>query len=243
MKYRLDGNSVLLIESDKDQNALTTAFIAAGAQVTSVSSIASAIKALEVNEFDVIISDYYLPDGLIHHVVDWSREHLDSLPIFIARGSSMPADEALLHRHLISCVFPKGAEPDTVIRGVQGFLFDFNKFYQSLLSMVNPRGISLEIIVQKEKHHAVPIEMTKDGIFVSLDERFEKGTFGLLRICLFDSDAVENFTLVGSLGGKFHGGQHFKINESYAHIWQRLQTKLSERQMSITGFLGKVAGK
>lgn len=241
---RLDGNSILIIEGDKVYTEkLRQTFVNTGAQVAIVWSVTDAVKSLEIYDFDVVLCGYYLPDGLIHHVIDWSREHLKLLPVFVALGSSIPGDESLLRRHLISYIFSRSDDHLKIVDGIYGFLFDFNKFYESLLAVVEPRGINMELTVNTERMAVTPIEITQDGIFVALPNRFENGTFAHMNICLYENMKVESYTLIGSLGGKMLGGQLFKINESYRGTWHKLISRLEDRQMHITGFLRKVAGK
>ncbi len=241
---RLDGNTILIVESDREILAkLQGELELRGAIVFCTESVDAAISTMEEFDFDVIICSYYLPDGLIHHLVDWCRLYLDQLPIFIALGTSIPADDELLKRHLISGIFSKNLDVEKMIIGLNKFLFDFDKFYQSLLEMIEPRGVQLELMVEEEIMSVQPIEMTGTGVFVSIDKKFQMGTFALLRVSVFDDDYLENFTMVGSLDGVINGGQHFKINESYENTWNKLLNKLQEKQMSITRFLAKVADK
>jgi len=241
---RLDGNSILIIDGDKHlSQTLHDNLAARGAIVFSVDSIEGALNTIEEFEVDVVISSYYLPDGLIHHVIDWCRYNLDQLPIFVALGTSVPGDDELMKRHLISGVFSKAIDMDKLVKSLQGYLFDFEKFYESLVSMIEPRGVALELVIQDEKMQVFPIEMTEEGIFVAVDRRFEFGTFGLLRVSVFDDDLLENYTMVGSMDGVINGGQHFRINESYESTWNKLLNKLNQRQLSITNFLCKVADK
>lgn len=241
---RLVGNTVLIVDADKDLGKKIQDILESrGAIVFMVDSVDFAISTLEEFEFDIIISSYYLPDGLIHHMIDWCRHNLDQLPIFVALGTSVPADDELLKRHLISGIFSKTTDPEKIVDSLNKFLFDFDQFYQRLLEMIEPRGVQLELMVEDKRWCVQPIEMTGNGIFVSVDKKFEMGTFGLLRVSVFEEDYLQNFTMVGSLDGIINGGQHFKINESYENTWNKLLNKLQEKQMSITRFLSKVADK
>ncbi|HXH73820.1 MAG TPA: hypothetical protein VNJ08_02575 [Bacteriovoracaceae bacterium] len=240
---RLDGNSVLIIEGDSVYNhKLKEVFSLSGAQTFSAFNLEEAIKSLEIYDFDIVICSYYLSDGLIHNVIDWSKQHLQSLPVFVAIGSSMPGDEELLHRHLISYVFNKGHNPVSLVSAVQGFLFDFNRFFESLLFMVEPKGICLELVVKQSIFEVNAIELTNDGIFVSMESPFDLGTFALLRISIYEGSQVENYTLVGSLGGNIPGGQHFNVNESYSHTWNNVLAIIDKKQLTITKFMKKVSG-
>lgn len=240
----MDGNTILLVEGNPEFSIeLQKEFEIGGAIVFTANSLESALESVDKFSFDVIVCSYYLPDGLIHHLIDWSKENLDQLPIFLALGSSIPADDELLRRHLISGTFSKKSEPEKIVTAISKLLFDFDKFYQSLLEMIEPKGVQLELVVKDEKYHVGPIEMTDSGIFVAAEKKFEMGTFGLLRISVFEDDYLKHFTLVGSLDGVMNGGQHFKINESYENTWFNLLNLLQEKQMSITRFLAKVADK
>lgn len=240
---RLDGNSILIIEDDRNYSEeLRGTFAMTGAQVSIAGSVADAVKALESNDFDVILSGHYLPDGQIHHVIDWSKEHLKFLPIFVAIGSDLPADEKLRHRHLISCIFSRTDKMEKLVNGIRDLLFDFKKFYESLHSMIEPRGINMELIVGAESVVVSPIEMTGDGIFFSIANHFEIGTCAILRVYFFEEINVEKFTLIGSLGGNANDGQYFKIDESYIETWNNLLGRLAERQAHITGVLNKATG-
>jgi hypothetical protein len=243
MIKRLDGNNVLIIDNDQKYcEHLAQTFVASGAQASFVQNQDSAFKVLEIYDYDVIICSYYLPDGLIHHVIDWCKDHLMSLPVFVALGSGIPSEEALLQRHLISCVLKKGDHFGLVTK-VQKFLFDFNKFYQNLIDMVEERGVGLELVVQNERFEATAIETKVDGVFVGFDEDFIPGSPALLQVSIYDGFLIENFTLLGSLCGKIQGGQFFKINSSYERSWSEVLKRIEERQFSITTFLSKAAGK
>jgi hypothetical protein len=241
---RLDGNTFLIVDGDsKFVHELMKSIQDVGGVCNGSVFIEDAKTVLKASSVDVIICSYYLPDGIIHQLIDWCKDNLDSMPVFTTIGYPIHGENEFLHRQLVADVYFKKQSHDEILKSLSMLVFDFEQFRQSLLEIANPRGISIELFSNKEKYWIKAIEITSDSIFIGADKVFEYGSFGLLMITVFDQGELENFQVLGFFDGQFPGGQHFKVHSDYAHIWKRLLQKLEDKQLSIDKFMHKVSGK
>jgi hypothetical protein len=241
---RLDGNSFLVIDGDSTYvQDLMTSIQNIGGNCSGALFLEDAKTFLKTSDVDVVICSYYLPDGIIHQLIDWCKINLDSLPTFTTIEYPLQGEKDFLHRQLVAEVFFKKQSHDEILKLISMLIFDFKEFKNSILDIAEPRGISLELFSNKNKHWVKAIEITSDSLFISADESFDFGSFGLLMVTVFDQGDYENFHVVGFFEGHFPGGQYFKVHNDYGQIWSRLLVKLEDKQLSIDKFLQKASGK
>ncbi len=241
---RLDGNSFLVIDGDTTYvQGLVKSVQGAGGICSGAVFMEDAKALLTASDIDVVICSYYLPDGIIHQLIDWCKTNLGTMPTFTTIGYPLNGESDFLHRQLVAEVFYKAQEHEEIIKSLNLIVFDFEQFKASIMDMLDPKGISLELLSNKEKHEIKAIEITSDSLFISAEQKFEFGSFGLLRVTIFDDGNIENFPVIGFFEGHFPGGQLFKVHEDYGQVWSRLLTKLDEKQLSIINFLQRASGK
>jgi hypothetical protein len=240
---RLDGNTFLVIDGDVNyvQN-LRFSIQNAGGNSSGAIFLDDAKNILKTSGIDIVICSYYLPDGIIHQLIDWCKTELDSLPTFTTIGYPLEGEKDFLHRQLVADVYFKKQSHSEIIKSLSMLIFDFEHFKKSLLEISEPRGIVLELFSNRSKHRIKALEITPDSLFISAEESFEFGDFGVLMVSVFDQGEFENFQVIGFFEGHFPGGQHFKVHNDYMPVWSRLLTKLEEKQLSIDKFLQKAAG-
>ena len=239
---RLDGNSILIADPDTAYGIqLSDALTFYGAKCVVAEHLSAAKVHLKNHDFDMIISNYYLSDGIIHQLIDWCSFNLEILPVFTCIGYPFPGEIELSRKHSISQVFSKN-DSRKILASVSNLLFDFNEFKGNLLESVVPAEILIELHVEGECHLIRPIEITTESVFIQLDNISPKGTFGILKFSLISNGQTQNFLIPGNLAGKFPGGQLFKINQKYHGSWDKFLKFLNLKQMRITHFLNKASG-
>lgn len=234
---RLDGNTILVADTDKLYGTqLAEVFGVHGAKCFFANDITHAKSLLEKYDFDLIVSNYHLPDGIILHLIDWCSTNLSYLPIFTCTNHPMPSEIDLSHKQSIAEVFSKSDFP-RMLQGISRLLFDFNTFYENLLEMMAPTEIRIEAIVNNRNHLIVPLELTQNGLFIQHDSAFKTGSFAILKFSLSYEIQNQNFVIPGHFEGQF-----FKVNDNYAANWEKFLKYLSLRQVNITQFMNKAAG-
>lgn len=182
----LTGNNILIIESGREYNQkLQQALSETGAQTSVAESIMEAKGLLKARDFDVVICSYFLKDGSIHNVIDWSKGNLENLPVFITIGSELTGDLNSMQRTLISKAYKKN-EIGAMIKDIRKLLFNFESFLKGLVEAVEQRGISLEVIVDGEKYSALPVEIDGEGMLIEVQGEVNANTFGYLRIVMYE---------------------------------------------------------
>ncbi len=241
---RLAGNTILVVENDESLRfKLQEVIESRGGEVITVNSLKGALRVLAECNFDLIISTYYLPDGLIQQIIDWCRQRLDPLPLFVALGTGLPSDGYLLKRQLISEVFSKLSQPDKIIDGIENLVFDFDSFKMKRDSANVKNNLNVELIIQDQKSDVDITDILDKGIYIKVSKRYSFGTFAILRITFLDSENFDHVTMVGSMDEIVSGGQLFRINEHYGKTWLKLLQKLNERQLGMSNFYAKTADK
>jgi hypothetical protein len=239
---RLDGNTILVVDTDKVYGTqLKEVLSIHGGTCFFASDIASSKDLLKKYDFDLVISNYYLVDGLIHQIIDWSAKTLSYQPIFTCIGYPLPADSDLSQKQSIADVFSK-SDFSRMLSGISYLLFDFDEFQKSLNELVAPEEIKINLKAGDRSLVVSPLEISSDKVFLLLDEEFNKGTFGILKFSFVYEKKVHDFVIPGLFEGKFSGGQVFKISSAYNTSWNRFLNFLHLRQLTITGFLKKAAG-
>jgi len=241
---RLAGNTILVVENDERLRFKLQEIIESrGGDVITVNSLKGAIRVLAECNFDLIISTYYLPDGLIQQIIEWCRQRLDPLPLFVALGTGLPSDGYLLKRQLISEVFSKLSQPEKIIDGIENLVFDFEGFRARKNSKNFNNDVGIELIIQDQKNDVEITDIMDKGIYVKVTKRYSFGTFAILRITFLDSENFDHVTMIGSMDEIVSGGQLFRINENYGKTWLKLLQKLNERQLGVSNFYAKTADK
>lgn len=234
---RLDGNTILVADTDKIYGTqLAEVFGVHGAKCFFASDITDAKSLLQKYDFDLIISNYHLPDGIILHLIDWCSHNLNHLPIFTCTNHPMPGEIDFSHKQSIAEVFSKNDFP-RMLMGISRLLFDFNEFYENLLEMMAPTEIRIEAIVNNKNHVIVPLELTQEGMYIQPEASFKTGSFGILKFSLAYEFQNQNFVIPGNFEGHF-----FKVNANYTVNWEKFLKYLSLRQVNITQFMKKAAG-
>lgn len=239
---RFDGHSILIADPDTAYGLqLSDALTLHGAKCEVAEHLAAAKVQLKNHDFDIIVSNYYLSDGIIHQLIDWCTLSLDILPVFTCIGYPFPADIDLSRKHSISDVFSKG-DSRRILSGLSDLLFNATEFRENICASVVPAEILIELHVDGKCHLIRPIEITNESVFIQLDHVSPNGTSGILKFSLISNGQSQNFLIPGKLAGKFPGGQLFKINQKYHGNWDKFLKFLNLKQMRITHFLNKASG-
>lgn len=239
---RFDGNTILIAEGDKVFGTqLAEALSFNGATCFYAEDLESAKKLFNKYDFDLVISNYYLSDGVIHQMIDWCSENLLTMPIFTCVGYPLAGDCGLSQKHSISDVFSKN-DSRRIMTGLSKLLFDFNQFHESLLEMITPTEVLIEIQIGLSSFLVRPIELNNDSMFVQMDCQFTRGSFGVLKFSLGHGEKCQNFIIPGFFENQFSEGQVFKINKKYISSWMKFLAFLDDKQMNITHFMNKAAG-
>lgn len=234
---RLDGNTILVADTDKVYGTqLAEVLNMHGAKCFFAEDISFAKELLKKYDFDLIVSNYHLPDGIIHHLIDWCVEAIGYLPIITCTGHPMPSEIELSQRQSIVEVFSKNDFP-RMLQGISRLLFDFSEFYDNLLEMMAPSEIRIEAIVNNKNYVINPLELSTEGLFVQYDSEIKTGSFGILKFSLSYENQNQNFIIPGFFEGPF-----FKVNSNYLSNWDKFLKFLSLRQVNITKFMNKAAG-
>jgi signal transduction histidine kinase/ActR/RegA family two-component response regulator len=113
---RLDGLRILVVDDSTDGRTLTSLVLTqAGASVKSVPSVREAVRALEVERPDVLVSDIGLPDedgyALIRHVREYEAEHGGFVPAVALTGYARAEDRARVSAAGFQAHLSKPVEP------------------------------------------------------------------------------------------------------------------------------------
>lgn len=240
---RLNGNTILIADSDRAYGAqLKEVLKKHGAQCFVSEDISDSISQMQKYDFDLVISNYYLSDGIIFNLIDWGSENLSTLPIFTCTGYPLPGEIELSHKHAIANIFSK-SDQGGILQGVSNLLFDFQEFHENLLEMMAPSEIMIEVQVGNDRFIVQPLELTQECIFFQIDHPVARGSFGVLKFSLEYENQNHNFVIPGCFeGASSGGGQIFRINKAYQSNWAKFLKFLSLRQVNITAFLKKASG-
>jgi hypothetical protein len=239
---RLDGNAILLADSDPGfLNPLADELSRHGARCFIAADMGQARELLSKFDFDLVISNYYLSDGIIYQLMDWCTNNLSFLPIFTCVGHPFGADEGISQKQAIVNVFHKH-ETRQILSGVSRLLFSFSDFHENLLEMIDPSEIKIEICVSEYNFLVSPLEINEDNVYLAMDREFSKGTFGVLKFAVVLEERYHSFIIPGSLDEKCQSGQVFVVDDKYRGHWKHFLNYLNMKQVKITKFLSKAAG-
>lgn len=234
---RLDGNTILVADADLVYGTQLAEVLGMhGAKCYFAGDISIAKTLLQKYDFDLVVSNYHLPDGIIHHLIDWCSANMAYLPVFTCTGYPMPSEIELSQKQSIAGVFSKN-DFQRMLQGISNLLFDFTEFYENLLEMMAPSEIRIQAIVDSKPFIITPLELTKVGMFVQRENEFREGSFGILKFSLTYEVQNQNFIIPGTFEGQF-----FKVNENYLANWETFLKFLNIRQVNITNFMNKAAG-
>ena len=111
---RLDGVRVLLVEDHEDSRlVLAQCLIVEGAAVIGVASARDALRALDEQPVDVVITDYAMPDHTGLWLLERILERSQPLPVIVLTGY-MDTDVAQLRRSPFARVLRKPIEPEAL---------------------------------------------------------------------------------------------------------------------------------
>jgi CheY-like chemotaxis protein len=239
----LNGNSILIIDSDtKYSEMLTKYLVSLGAQCSHVATIAEAKNLFKNYDFDLILCGYYLSDGIIHQLIDWCKTNLDFLPVFVVLANIQPMDKNLMSHYTISAYLRKKEDPKELLNDLSSLLFDFQKFYQGVWEMVEPRGIKFEVIINNKSAVICGQEILPRGIIINTEGPLEVNGQGLLRITVFDSATIKTSVFSGFISEAFEDGFMFRVYPGYQNSWDKFLEQMLKKQFNINSFMKKASG-
>ena len=114
---RLDGNSFLIIDGDALYvQDLITSLKDVGGICQGAVFLEDAKVVLSTSDVDLVICSYYLPDGIIHQLIDWCKSNLEYLPTFTTIGYPVNGEKDFLHRQLVADDFYKKQPHHEIIK-------------------------------------------------------------------------------------------------------------------------------
>jgi hypothetical protein len=239
---RFDGNSILLVDTDLEfLNHLAAELTGRGVQCFTANDMTSAKDLLCRYDFDLVVANYYLSDGIFYQLIDWCTANLSFLPIFTCVGHPFVGESELSRKHAIAVVFQKG-DVEPILSGISKLLFNFQDFQQGLLEMIEPIEIKIEITVSDYNFLATPAEIHDDHMYLALDREFPTGTFGVLRFGFALADRYQSLIIPGFLDGRSASGERFVVDVRYLGHWKCFLDYLDMKQLNISKFLSKAAG-
>lgn len=239
---RLDGNSVLIADADYAfSDHLKESLTSLGANCFQANDLEMAKSLLLKHDFDVIISNYYLSDGIIHELIDWCSKNLENLPIFTCVNYPLPTDYNLSQKHSIADIFSKH-DPERIARGLSRLLFDFNELHMNLLELITPKEVVIEILVHQQTYLIKPIEIGEASLLFDSPSQFDRGSFGVLKFSLLSDDQTQNFIIPGFVEYSDSSGILMKIDPAYVPNWNKFRSYLDHKQVKISQFLKKASG-
>ena len=113
---RLDELRILVVDDDSDGRTLTSLVLTqAGASVRTAASVREALRMVDVERPDVLVSDIGLPDEdgyrLIRHIRHGEAEHGGFLPAVALTGYARAEDRARILESGFQAHVPKPVEP------------------------------------------------------------------------------------------------------------------------------------
>lgn len=239
----LVGNSILLVDNDQPfVEKLKKSLNDKGASTFGVCFIEDAKTILLNRDIEFVICSYYLADGLIHQLIDWCKETLDDLPLFVSLGIPSHTDIDIQHRHLIADAWEKIDSIDKLVEIISKHAFNEGQFKEVILGLVENRGIKIELISDRQKIMAMPQELVKDGLFVTTEIPYPVNTCAILRLSVYEGDQYINFSVLGFFREIQSTGQKFCVFGGYLKTWDKVLNLIEKRQLRTTKFLKKASG-
>lgn len=239
---RLDGHSILIADHDSVYGLqLSDTLTFHGARCYTAEHIAAAKLLLGKYDFDMVISNYYLADGIIHQLIDWCNQNICLLPVFTCINYPFPAESAISKNHSIAEIFTKG-DPRKILTTISELLSSPGEVATVFMDQFSPKEILLELHVNGKTHLIRPIEITEKSLFIQSDVSCQKGTFGILKFSLITNGQSQNFLIPGHVEIHSSGSQAFYVNQKYLRNWEKFLKFINLKQLRITSFLNKAAG-
>lgn len=239
---RFDGSNVLVIDEDRLFAAqLIQVLTGRGATCFSCSTFKEAKEFFQKYSFDVVISNYYVTDGLIHQLIDWCKGQLDFLPLFISLNEPTHADRRfMIHQCIAENLVKK--TPHHLIDQITPMLFSFEDFKNDIIDYFEENGILIELVVKNTIYHVKPIELDLECMTFDVADRFQEPLTAILKVRVKESqNKIDNFVALG-MCETTSNGTSFKVHRSYEPTWAKLLINLGSRQLRIKAFLKKAAG-
>lgn len=234
---RLDGNAILIADPDLAYGMqLSDSLSFHGAKCFIAEHLSEAKVLLKKYDFDLVISNYYLTDGIIHQLIDWSSRELKSMPIYTCIGYPY-SDRKLSEKHSIADLFTK-SDSRRIVSSLSKLLFDQQQFKENILELLTPREIMIELHMGGVSQFIRPLEIHHQGLYLQNVEPFEIGAFGILKFSLLSAGQTEHFLIPGH----FEEREHFKVSSNYLPNWEKFVAYMDLKQLNVTNFLHKAAG-
>lgn len=240
---RFDGNSILWVDADYVYAKNFEKILKGdGAQVFYVKTIESAFTKLKTHDFDIIVCNYSGEGDDFYKLVDWCKYNLEIPPVFVALSGLEKVDKLFLHHYQIAEVISKKDELNLNLKKLYYLLFDFDKFYQSMLDISEPRGIFFNLLIDHSYSELKVNEVFEDGALLAVGRPVGLGSKALLRVLVHDSGKVESYLFSGFIEENFEEECLFKVYPIYLSSWGKFLSVLNEKQTRINNILNKVSG-
>ncbi len=234
---RFDSNRILLIDSDNlSSRKLMLEFTKFGGKCSIASCFEDAKKLFNMFDYDMVLSEFKLIDGVFSDFYKWYQSNVCDTTVFAVTSytkSELPAGVNFLDKNL---------SLDDFIKATNDLLFDFKEFESNLSDLSDSNGVAFELTVNQKCFVAKPIEFNDKMMIIGLEKTLAPGTIAKLKITFHDFKHAEVFNLIGVMGKVLTDCQVFQIDQTYSENWSAALKCLTDRQMSITKFMNKVAG-
>ncbi|MGE3609090.1 MAG: hypothetical protein AB7I27_05840 [Bacteriovoracaceae bacterium] len=239
---RFSGNNVLIIDEDQSfTEKLAELLGKEGANCLVGTSLKSAKENLEKYSFDLVISNHYLSDGIIHQLIDWCKGQLDFMPLFVVLNEPSKCDRRFLVHNCITESLTK-KDPKELLEQLAPLLFNVEDFKKDLHDYFEGNGVLIELLIQNKKYFVHPVEINFESIILDFDQEMDGHETAVLKVRVKESaNRISNFIVLGTCQ-KVDDGLLFKVQRSYESTWAQLLFNLDERQCYISKFLKKAAG-
>lgn len=240
---RLDGHNILIVETDPAFAAqLAEVLSHHGANCVKAEHISESKLIMKDKEFDLVISNYYLDDGVIHQLIDWSTRNLEFVPVFTCVGYPYVSEIEISHRSSISEIFTK-YDFNRIVTSLSRLLFDFDEFEERLLESVTPVEIMLELHIDEVCYLVRPSEITSDSVIFDIDTHLPLGISGVLKFSLLSFGCDQNFLIPGVLESSFANDEKlFRVDTKHLKSWEKFCSFLNLKQLNVSNFIKRVSG-
>lgn len=238
-----DGNSILLVESDKAYAVqLKEGLTRRGAMVTLSHSIAEAKVYLGQSDFDLLVTGHQFSDGPVRELVEWCKDSLSNVPTFSAMGNCSQLERRQLEKLGVQSFLLRG-HSEEIFQSISKALFNIHDFKKKYLESTLEKGINYELRVGNKRISVKALEITDQGIFLSFESPFRLGLSGRLELVCSEEIHMDSFHVEGILQGQSSEGIFFKISDQDKVRWVEFLSQLNRKQDEVSEFLRKASGK